>query len=55
MNYKLPCKKFEMYTSLIIYAFDSSVSQQQQQHSLFPQASWLEMKPERKKFKVQAH
>ena len=31
--------------------------QQQQQHSLFSQASWgrLEMKPERKKFKVQAH
>ena len=29
----------------------------QQQHSLFPQASWgrLEMKPERNKFKVQAH
>ena len=31
--------------------------QQQQQHSLFAQASWgrLEMKPERNKFKVQAH
>ena len=31
--------------------------QQQQQHSLFPQASWcrLEMKSERNKFKVQAH
>ena len=31
--------------------------QQQQQHSLFSQASWgrLEMKPERYKFKVQAH
>ena len=31
--------------------------QQQQQHSLFSQASWgrLEMKPERTKFKVQAH
>ena len=31
--------------------------QQQQQHSLFSQASWgrLEMKPERNKFKVQAH
>jgi len=30
--------------------------QQQQQHSLFSQASWgrLEMKPERNKFKVQA-
>ena len=30
---------------------------QQQQHSLFSQASWgrLEMKPERNKFKVQAH
>jgi hypothetical protein len=29
----------------------------QQQHSLFSQASWdrLEMKPERNKFKVQAH
>ena len=22
MNYELPCDKFEMYTSLIIYAFD---------------------------------
>ena len=33
------------------------VQQQQQQHSLFSQASWgrLEMKPERNKFKVQAH
>jgi len=32
-------------------------NQQQQQHSLFSQASWgrLEMKPERNKFKVQAH
>ena len=32
-------------------------SLQQQQHSLFSQASWgrLEMKPERNKFKVQAH
>jgi len=31
--------------------------QQQQQHSLFFQASWgrLELKPERNKFKVQAH
>ena len=31
--------------------------QQQQQHSLFSRASWgrLEMKPERNKFKVQAH
>ena len=31
--------------------------QQQQQHSLFAQASWgrLEMKPEKNKFKVQAH
>ena len=31
--------------------------QQQQQYSLFSQASWgrLEMKPERNKFKVQAH
>ena len=31
--------------------------QQQQQHSLFSQTSWgrLEMKPERNKFKVQAH
>ena len=31
--------------------------QQQQQHSLFSQANWgrLEMKPERNKFKVQAH
>ena len=31
--------------------------QQQQQHSLFSQASWgrLEMKPERNKFRVQAH
>jgi len=31
--------------------------QLQQQHSLFSQASWgrLEMKPERNKFKVQAH
>jgi len=31
--------------------------QQQQQHSIFSQASWgrLEMKPERNKFKVQAH
>ena len=30
---------------------------QQQQHSIFSQASWgtLEMKPERNKFKVQAH
>ena len=30
---------------------------QQQQHSFFSQASWgrLEMKPERNKFKVQAH
>ena len=34
-----------------------SQQQQQQQHSLFSQASWgrLEMKPERNKFKVQAH
>jgi len=33
------------------------LKQQQQQHSLFSQASWgrLEMKPERNKFKVQAH
>ena len=33
------------------------LQQQQQQHSLFSQASWgrLEMKPERNKFKVQAH
>ena len=32
-------------------------NKQQQQHSLFSQASWgrLEMKPERNKFKVQAH
>jgi len=31
--------------------------QQQQQHNLFSQASWgrLKMKPERNKFKVQAH
>jgi len=31
--------------------------QQQQQHSFFSQISWdrLEMKPERNKFKVQAH
>jgi hypothetical protein len=31
--------------------------QQQQQHSIFSQASWgrLQMKPERNKFKVQAH
>ena len=39
-----------------IYAqFDQQ--QQQQQHSLFSQASWgrLEMKPEKNKFKVQAH
>jgi len=48
---------------LVIYAFYESVQnlaylqQQQQQHSLFSQASWgrLEMKPERNKFKVQAH
>ena len=35
----------------------SQQQQQQQQHSLFSQASWgrLEMKPERNKFKVQAH
>ena len=35
----------------------SCIQQQQQQHSLFSQASWgrLEMKPERNKFKVQAH
>jgi len=35
----------------------SRIQQQQQQHSLFSQASWgrLEMKPERNKFKVQAH
>ena len=34
-----------------------TIQQQQQQHSLFSQASWgrLEMKPERNKFKVQAH
>jgi len=33
------------------------IQQQQQQHSLFSQATWgrLEMKPERNKFKVQAH
>ena len=33
------------------------LKQQQQQHSLFSQANWarLEMKPERNKFKVQAH
>ena len=33
------------------------ILQQQQQHSLFSQESWgrLEMKPERNKFKVQAH
>jgi len=36
---------------------ESLQQQQQQQHSLFSQASWgrLEMKPERNKFKVQAH
>jgi len=36
---------------------DKALQQQQQQHSLFSQASWgrLEMKPERNKFKVQAH
>ena len=35
----------------------ASQQQQQQQHSFFSQASWgrLEMKPERNKFKVQAH
>ena len=35
----------------------SITQQQQQQHSLFSQSSWgrLEMKPERNKFKVQAH
>ena len=35
----------------------SQQQQQQQQHSFFSQASWgrLEMKPERNKFKVQAH
>ena len=34
-----------------------NVPEQQQQHSLFSQASWgrLDMKPERNKFKVQAH
>ena len=37
--------------------FIMKVQQQQQQRSLFSQASWgrLEMKPERNKFKVQAH
>jgi len=36
---------------------ESSQQLQQQQHSIFSQASWgrLEMKPERNKFKVQAH
>jgi len=34
-----------------------SFPRQQQQHSIFSQVSWdrLEMKPERNKFKVQAH
>jgi hypothetical protein len=37
--------------------FRKQQQQQQQQHSFFSQASWgrLEMKPERNKFKVQAH
>ena len=37
--------------------FQSIKNLQQQQHSIFSQASWgrLEMKPERNKFKVQAH
>ena len=40
----------------LIYVYEQ-LQQQQQQHSLFSQASWgrLEMKPERNKFKVQAH
>jgi len=39
------------------YYKTKDIQQQQQQHSLFSQASWgrLEMKPERNKFKVQAH
>ena len=39
------------------WAHQRRQQQQQQQHSLFSQASWgrLEMKPERNKFKVQAH
>ena len=40
-----------------MYPFTQQQQQQQQQYSLFSQASWgrLEMKPERNKFKVQAH
>jgi len=40
------------------FPFTEAVQQQQQQqHSFFSQASWgrLEMKPERNKFKIQAH
>ena len=42
---------------MFILLIASLQQQQQQQHSLFSQASWgrLEMKPERNKFKVQAH
>ena len=37
--------------------YQNQMSGLQQQHSLFSQVSWgrLEMKPERNKFKVQAH
>jgi len=53
----------ELHVSCLLSCFcffvdkQQQQQQQQQQHSLFPQASWgrLEMKPERNKFKVQAH
>jgi len=51
-------KKKLQYTLIMLWHFFSHIQQQQQQqHSLFSQASWgrLEMKPERNNFKVQAH
>ena len=44
-------------TAYNVKIFQSIKNLQQQQHSIFSQASWgrLEMKPERNKFKVQAH
>ena len=41
----------------VVYFVEMQNRIQQQQYSLFFQASWsrLEMKPERNKFKIQAH
>ena len=56
--YPYACTKWpEAYDIVTYILIHNDLIQQQQQHSLFSQASWgrLEMKPERNKFKVQAH